>query len=638
MHLNPEHMLMQMRLPSSFERNRTRLRTGLILAILLVILTAIVSVVHLRRVAEQRVYTNIHNMARSIEQSVESRIDTIDVVLQTCTDEVRRLTTEGKLNKPAVTAFFERQMRRVPAISYLRATNERGDIIYGVDDGSPLHNVADREYFMRFRHEPLTNRLINQFVIARVADRWSWLFIRPIIRSNGTFGGVVIAGMLASDIESSFSALTLESADSISLRDAEMKLIARYAATSWTHIPAGDQTLSEDFAKAMAQHPREGNYVSGKTSIDGISRIHAYRVNSKYGFNINIGISADDAFAGWYKQVGLVFVLVTAFTLISLFFARVISRAWHQQENVLAELDARQAALEQAQHIACLGRYVYDVISDRWSSCDILDDIFGIDAGYSRDAAGWLNLVVPESRGEMETYMRTIIEERRPFDREYRIMRPLDGEIRWVHGIGRLQYSNDGQPVSLVGTMQDVTEHKHLEEQLHHEATTDKLTGAANRRRFLDLANNEIARAQRLGRPLSLAIIDIDHFKEINDEYGHLAGDQALRELANVSRKYVREIDVFARIGGDEFVLLLPEATPENAFETVERIREALASYSFVFGDNHIPITISAGIAGLTNSHDTLDSLINRADKAMYASKHGGRNRSTIGGDRAGNP
>lgn len=622
---------MQPRLPSSFARNRTRLWVGLALAVLMVVLSAVASVVHLRHVAEQRAYTNIHNMARSIEQSVEGRIDTIDVVLHACADEVHRLMAEGKLNKPLVTTFFERQMQRVPAISYLRATNAQGDIIYGNDNGSVPRSVADRDYFIRLRDEPTNDQMQSQFVISRVADRWSWLFIRRISEPGGAFGGVVIAGMFASEIESNFSALTLDSSESISLRDAEMRLIARYATTSETRLVPGDQALSPTFAKALAEHPDAGDYVSGSTRLDGINRIHTYRRNPKYGFNINIGISTDDAFSGWRKQVALVFVLVVAFTLISLVFARIISRAWHQQEGVLAELDARQASLDQAQHIARLGRYTYDLKNNRWTSCDILDDILGIDTNYSRDAEGWLNLVAPESRAEMQDYLRDVVAQRQTFDREYRVIRPQNDEIRWVHGLGKIQLNDDSQPLFLVGTMQDITEHKHLEERLHHEATTDKLTGAANRRRFLDLANNEITRAQRLERPLSLAIIDIDRFKEINDEYGHLAGDRALCELAQICRRYIREIDIFARLGGDEFVLLLPEASPENAFETIERIREALAARPLDCEDFVIAITLSSGIAGLTSPQESLDMLINRADKALYASKRAGRNRSTIG-------
>ena len=178
--------------------------------------------------------------------------------------------------------------------------------------------------------------------------------------------------------------------------------------------------------------------------------------------------------------------------------------------------------------------------------------------------------------------------------------------------------------------MRDITERKRFQEELQEIATTDDLTGLINRRHFLELAQNEHRRAIRLHHDMALALVDIDHFKQINDTHGHAAGDRVLQILAKVFQKSIREIDVFARLGGDEFVLLLPGANSEQAYEVVERARLALASQDIYFGDQLVSITVSSGIASISVEEDTFELLMNRADHAMYKSKESGRNRVTI--------
>lgn len=184
-----------------------------------------------------------------------------------------------------------------------------------------------------------------------------------------------------------------------------------------------------------------------------------------------------------------------------------------------------------------------------------------------------------------------------------------------------------GERVLLAGYTIDITERKRLEEQLRQQATTDDLTGVANRRRFLELAQTETSRALRYRHPLALALIDIDHFKKINDTYGHAAGDQALLALAEICRTNIRAIDVFARFGGDEFAVLLPETSREEAAEVMQRVGLAVAARPADLDCGPVAITISAGIAGLASGEDSLDALLRRADQALYQAKEAGRNR-----------
>lgn len=184
-----------------------------------------------------------------------------------------------------------------------------------------------------------------------------------------------------------------------------------------------------------------------------------------------------------------------------------------------------------------------------------------------------------------------------------------------------------GDKILLAGYTIDITDQKRLEEELQKQAATDDLTGVANRRHFLALASDELKRSIRLSHPLTIALIDIDRFKRINDTYGHGAGDQALLALTRICRDSVREIDLFARLGGDEFVLLMPEATHRQVFVAVERLRLALATQSIELPGCSLSITISSGISSLANEEETLDALLARADQALYQAKEAGRNR-----------
>jgi len=158
---------------------------------------------------------------------------------------------------------------------------------------------------------------------------------------------------------------------------------------------------------------------------------------------------------------------------------------------------------------------------------------------------------------------------------------------------------------------------------------TDDLTQAFNRRYFISLAELELARVRRYGGLSSLAILDLDNFKEINDSLGHLAGDEVLRGFAAASRQSLRGGDTFARYGGDEFILLLPNTTAAVAAEVVNRIHHSLPALPANTSTNGhaAPITFSAGIAILSQDTSSLDDTIKHADEALYAAKRAGGER-----------
>jgi len=169
-----------------------------------------------------------------------------------------------------------------------------------------------------------------------------------------------------------------------------------------------------------------------------------------------------------------------------------------------------------------------------------------------------------------------------------------------------------------------------LELKLKEMAATDPLTGLYNRREYEMLFAHEIERARRLGSPLSVCIADLDHFKEVNDTYGHDAGDEVLRRTARLIRDKTRSMDIVGRLGGEEFIILLPEASRNQAAMIGNRILEALASTDIDVGTAIVRIKATIGVAQLLPDDRDFNAAIRRADAAMYRGKEAGRNRVEI--------
>jgi diguanylate cyclase (GGDEF)-like protein len=158
-------------------------------------------------------------------------------------------------------------------------------------------------------------------------------------------------------------------------------------------------------------------------------------------------------------------------------------------------------------------------------------------------------------------------------------------------------------------------------------ASTDPLTGVANRRRLMQRAAEEIARARRFSQPVTVVMIDLDHFKRLNDAHGHETGDRALCEVARACVAVVRDIDLVSRTGGEEFAILLPQTTLGRGLEVAERLRRAVAAIALPVAGAHLAISASLGVTELSPDDATIEQVLARADRALYRSKAEGRNR-----------
>lgn len=173
---------------------------------------------------------------------------------------------------------------------------------------------------------------------------------------------------------------------------------------------------------------------------------------------------------------------------------------------------------------------------------------------------------------------------------------------------------------------------KQLEAELDNakeKALYDGLTGVYNRASFNDRIKIEVEKARRTGRSLFVIMLDLDHFKRINDNYGHQTGDMVLKIFASQTKKVIRNIDFIGRYGGEEFVVLLPEIKLELALEIAERIRKKIENTKLIYNKKTFKVTVSVGMTAYKEG-DTPESLIERADQALYQAKNSGRNKVVV--------
>jgi diguanylate cyclase (GGDEF)-like protein len=182
----------------------------------------------------------------------------------------------------------------------------------------------------------------------------------------------------------------------------------------------------------------------------------------------------------------------------------------------------------------------------------------------------------------------------------------------------------------------NITERKRREQELLRLSRTDPLTGANNRRYFMEMARREVRRAARYENPLAVLAMDLDHFKRVNDEFGHACGDAALRHFVKLVRATLREVDLLGRTGGEEFVALLPETAAEPAMIAAERVRRRLVESPLHHVDAVLNLSVSIGVAELHPGDRDVMASLHRADQALYQAKKGGRNCVILAGAQPG--
>jgi diguanylate cyclase (GGDEF)-like protein/PAS domain S-box-containing protein len=264
-------------------------------------------------------------------------------------------------------------------------------------------------------------------------------------------------------------------------------------------------------------------------------------------------------------------------------------------------------------------------------------DLLGVTpADYLQKADIWEELIHPEDRDRMLHEYLTWLETGSPESGDYRYVRP-DGSVVWIHDQSKLVRDPDGTPLFVQGVMFDITAQKEAELRAQHMAYHDTLTDLPNRAMFEEHLALAIARAERAGTSVSVLFMDLDGFKEVNDEMGHAAGDELLQVVAERLRTATRATDLVARLGGDEFLVLLadlPDDRGPTAYEVIARVSRRIADMvaePIPLREWTVHTSISVGSAMYPSEARDADELMRHADAAMYAQKRRGQGARLVG-------
>lgn len=452
--------------------DKRRLRPLHLTAIALSLLAtaaAITTVIFLYQHAVNRQMESTRSLAASVVQTIDGMVDNIDYALQVSIDELEHQIREGIVERESINRFLSKQQQRFPHIDLLRATNIQGETIYGNEvDPTQRSSLADRDYYKILRDRPNTGMIIAEPVIGKISKKWIWLMAGRANNPDRSFAGVVYASMFIDDLVKRFEQIPLQPGSSISLRDRDMKLVARTTFDGQQIIPIGDNLLSDDFRQALSQSPQEGSYVSGASSIDGISRIYTYQRSPKYDFTILVGIPLAVASTEWQKQSLIVGSLLAFFLWVIYLYTRVMGRRWEQ--SILRETLATRE--EERTLLKTLLHNIPDLI---WLKNP--EGVFlAANAQFERlvgksekEIIGRTDydLVSKELADMFSDNDRLAIEAGGPLRNEESVVYADDSRQTLLATTKTPVYANDGHLIGVLGIAHDITESRHQKVALH---------------------------------------------------------------------------------------------------------------------------------------------------------------------------
>jgi diguanylate cyclase (GGDEF)-like protein/PAS domain S-box-containing protein len=453
------------------------------------------------------------------------------------------------------------------------------------------------------------------------SDTWVIPLSRRFNRPDGSFAGIVVTGISIPYFTRYYDTFDIGQNGSISLALADGTLLVRRPAVA-LDVPHNVKNRTAFFRGPLSDSSIAVSLLT--SSIDGIVRLTSFRRMAAYPLFIAVGASMDDILASWRATLWLSLGLTAGLiALVGFMGARLAAQI--RERDAIEKI--RVADLERF-------RFVFDAVSNGILVADAKTGTFtDVNAagcamfGYYRDELIGFDIdkissgVPPYTRSDAIELLAKDPEAAHTFEW---LCKAKDGHLLWAEiSLRRVELAQHSVDLAVV---HDITERKRRHDDVTRQANVDTLTNLPNRRAFDDVFQQEIARSRRYDRPLCAAIGDIDHFKSINDTFGHQVGDVVLEKLATLMGNSLRATDYVARWGGEEFTILLPETRLDAAEELLNRLRTDIANY--VIPEIGRAVTLSFGVTACTKPDDA-DDLLERADRALYTSKQTGRNKVT---------
>ena len=621
------------RLPPYVPRSLTRLALWLAVGNL-VIAAAIVAATWLALQAGResdltRARETTENLAASLSIEIGAELKQVDNALQTLALQYRRTGGGPEALKRAMERALADQRSLLPQVDAIRMTDAHGQVIYGLAAEESSVSVGDRDYFQRARDSD--GVVISEPLFGRVLRKWGIVVARRLEAGDGSFAGVVYTTLSTEHFIEGFKGLTIGAEGAISLRTRSQRLIARYSAAEPHSIRGvGDVIVSEDLMRKMAANPQQGWYMT-KTKLDNIERITCYRQVRGYPLTIFTGASTADFLAAWRGEV-LQQGALAAVVILTVLGCSVLVFL-QQRRDRRAATGLQQLALEQALMLDndMVGMMRLRGRSVVWQN-RALSSLFGYAPGELLGQPTRQLYLDEASFREVGEAAYPAIESGRRYRQQLR-MRRKDGTPVWIDLSGASVSGNES-----LWMMIDISALKESEATARHLAVHDALTGLPNRVRFTErLAGALTLLGERVGL-VAVCWVDLDGFKELNDQFGHEAGDVVLRVVAQRLQAGVRNHDLVARMGGDEFALLLTALRAEHEAEpALRRMLATIAEPIRLPDGDHAAVTASIGIAFAPLHGRQAEALMRLAETAMTMAKRAGKRRVVSASSMPGN-
>lgn len=464
-------------------------------------------------------------------------------------------------------------------------------------------------------------------------------FSRNLLSPTGEFQGGVLAVIELDKIQRWLDSPDIGVDDSVALLDDSQALLARYPRLAGVAKPE----MQAAFAAMAAGAGRVARVdLDGRERLFGIAKIEGLPFTVAYGFD-------------YAKMIGewqrLAVELAAGLFMLLLLVLLAVWSQWkthRQREELLSSEEHFRMLAENMADIVwrvnAQMRFTYVNAADQKVRGFAREEVIGT---YVRD-----NLTRQGQDMLEEEYQKREALNNRHMALKYELpMRHKDGSEVWIEILSVPIYGSEGNINGYQGMGRDVSERRRHEakllrsqQQMQHrlQAITeeksalqalsirDPLTGLYNRRYLDEVLPRELARSKRAGNHLAVIMVDLDHFKKVNDQYGHAAGDEVLKAMAGLMIKDVRESDLVCRYGGEEFVAIMPNMSADQALDRIESWRQTAEGMSVVCGDRNVTVTLSAGIAAFPEHADSVDLLLACADEMLYQSKREGRNRISV--------
>jgi len=586
-----------------------------------------------RQIDLKNAEVDVANLARSLTQHAEDTFELADTVLVGLVD---RLETDGTGSAAIakIQKFLPLRKSAGKRIRGIFVYDETGRWLATTEqiDFAKLNN-SDRDYFQRHRASPDRGTLIGRPVKSRSGGQWIITASRRFNHPDGSFAGVALTTIDVGYFSQFYQQFDIGTNGAVSLLSADGIMLAR-SGDDGTYV--GRDMSGSPLFKSLASRPAASVYYF-KSPLDGLQRLSYYKLSSRFPLLVLATRAQDDVLESWRHEALTRMAFVLGLTALIGIIGFYLVRQLHQRQRLAAALVAKEADF----------RLLAEQSSDMVMRVGLDETILYVSPSCVR-TVGWdpgqlvgTQALAGVNADDLPRVQQTVAalklgetEEARMI---YRTRHRERGEI-WIETALRVTRTPGTADIDgVVAISRDMTEHKDLENKLAALAITDGLTGLANRRHFDELLQEEWARAKRDGTGLSLLLIDVDHFKKFNDQYGHQAGDSCLRSVARVlAEQAQRPADLAARYGGEEFALLLPNTDTEGCEQVGEKVRHALDELDMLHALNPPSrrVTVSLGGATMLPGSGTAEcvSLIEAADRAMYGAKELGRDRLVMSG------